>query len=489
MNKLAYLLTCLLLLAFSSACFGEMAGMQQKIAALLAQKDFSRLRFGICITDAGGKTLFSHNENAKLIPASNQKLLVGACGLLHFGPNYRFKTRFYKKGRIENGTLRGNLVVRGTGAIAFTSRYIDDFEKKKEVLERQLDAFVNRIKRAGIARIEGEVIVDGSTWSGMACNRQYPAAGSVTFNENAVEIQVAGTRIHTIPETVFHFKLVSGGGTAHQAKILENGKPTDTILINTGTDSMDYWRIDTISAEEYYKKNIVHALEQRGITISGTDCTRPAGEELLFDLEGIPVSEYVHRMFTDSDNVRAELLFLNLGYSLYGKANYENGGVACKALLKKNGLLPENCTIADGSGLSPNNKLSAKNLTRLLLFMNTQKNREIFRSSLAVSGRTGTIQDTFSAQELTGRIQGKSGTMDDALTLSGFAETEKGEVVFSFLANHVDDRKKIWKLYEDILLCLMKYGCEGQPVGSHAYINSKVQTSIQITDSTGVKNE
>jgi D-alanyl-D-alanine carboxypeptidase/D-alanyl-D-alanine-endopeptidase (penicillin-binding protein 4) len=154
---------------------------------------------------------------------------------------------------------------------------------------------------------------------------------------------------------------------------------------------------------------------------------------------------------------------LNLGYSLYGKANYENGAAACKGLLKKNGLLTENCTIADGTGLSPNNRLSAKNLTRLLLFMNTQKTREVFRNSLAVSGRTGTIKDKLSAQELTGRIHGKSGTMDDALTLSGFADTDKGEVVFSFLANHVDDRKKIWKLYEDILLCLIKPGCEVQP--------------------------
>ena len=94
-----------------------------------------------------------------------------------------------------------------------------------------------------------------------------------------------------------------------------------------------------ISAEDYYRKNIVHALEQRGIKICGNDCNNEAGEELLFELEGIPVSEYVHRMFTDSDNVRAELLFLNLGYSLCGKANYDNGSAACKALLKKNGIL------------------------------------------------------------------------------------------------------------------------------------------------------
>lgn len=443
MKRLTYFLTCFLILAISSESYGETAGMKQKMKALLAQKEFSDVQFGISITDERGKKLFSFNENASLMPASNQKLLVGACALLHFGPDYRFKTRFYKKGRLGNGILRGNLVIRGTGAIEFTARYIDDFGRKKEILNKQLEEFVRRIKSAGINRIEGNVVVDGSSWSDLKYNIHYPAAGSVTFNENAVEIEVANTKIRTIPETVFHFELLSHGKTGHQEKVLENGKPTDRILINTDTDSTDYWRIDTISAEDYYRKNIIHALEQRGIKITGNDLNNEAGEELLFELEGIPVSEYVYRMFTDSDNVRAELLFLNLGYSLRGKANYDNGSAACKALLKKNDILPDSGNIADGTGLSQENRISAKNLTRLLRFMNKNKNREVFRNSLAVAGLTGTIKDKFAAKELTGRIHAKSGTLDDALTLSGYAETEKGEAVFSFLANHVEDRKKI----------------------------------------------
>jgi D-alanyl-D-alanine carboxypeptidase/D-alanyl-D-alanine-endopeptidase (penicillin-binding protein 4) len=456
MNMLIYVLACFFMLATSSACFAETAGMKQKIGALLAQKEFSTVQFSISITDAGGEKIFSCNENTNLIPASNQKLLTGTCGLLLFGPDYRFKTRLYKKDRVENGILHGNLVIRGTGAIEFTARYTDGFDRKKEVLGKQLDAFADRIKKAGITRIEGNVVVDGSAWSGTACNRKYPAAGSVTFNENAVEIQVAHEKIATIPETLFHFKILQQAATGHQEKMLEDGNPTDRILINTAADSTDYWRIDTISAEDYYLKNIVHALEQRGIAIVGNDLDNKADEELLFELEGIPVSEYVYRMFTDSDNVRAELLFLNLGYSLYGKANYDNATAACRALLKNNGLLSDGVVIADGSGLNPENRSSAKNLTRLLRFMNKNKNREVFRNSLAVAGRTGTIKDKFSAQALNGRVQAKSGTLDDALTLSGFAETEKGEVVFSFLANRVGDRKKVWRLYEDILLCLVK---------------------------------
>jgi len=432
-----------------------MAGMKQKIETLLAQKKFSHVQFGICITDARGKNLFSCNENARLIPASTQKLLTGACGLLLFGPDYRFKTRFYKQGSVDNGTLRGNLVVRGAGAIEFTARYIDDFDLKKQVLNKQLDDFADKIKSAGISRI-GNIVIDASSWTDMACNAHYPSAGSVTFNENAIEIQVADKKIRTIPGTVFRFELLPLAAGAHQEKALENGKPTDRILLNSDVDSTDYWRIDTICAEDYYRLNIIQALAQRGIALTGDKGANEAAEELLFELEGLPVSEYVYRMFTDSDNVRAELLFLNLGYSLYGKANYDNASAACKALLKKNGILPDSGTIADGSGLSRENRISAKSLTKLLGFMNKNKNHEVFRNYLAVSGRTGTIKDKFSARELTGRIHAKSGTLDDALTLSGFAETEKGEAMFSFLANHVEDRKKIWALYEEILLCLMK---------------------------------
>jgi serine-type D-Ala-D-Ala carboxypeptidase/endopeptidase (penicillin-binding protein 4) len=456
MNILAYFIPCFFILAAPHECFGEMGGMKQKIKALLAQKEFSNVQFGISITEARGKKLFSFNDNASLIPASNQKLLTGACGLLHFGPDYRFKTRFYKKGRLENGALRGNLVIRGTGAIEFTARYAGDFDKKKEILDKQLDELAGTIKRAGIARIEGNVVVDATSWSGMAGNTHYPAAGSVTFNENTVELQVARTKVRTIPETVFHFELLAQGKTGHQEKILENGKPTDKILINTDADSTDYWRIDTISAEDYYRQNIMHALEQRGIKISGAVCTHEAGEELLFELEGIPVSEYVHRMFTDSDNVRAELLFLNLGYSICGKANYDNGSAACKALLKKNGILPDNIRIADGSGLSPDNRISAQGLTKLLGFMNNNINREVFNNSLAVSGLTGTIKNKFTAQKLTGRIHAKSGTLDDVVTLSGFAETKNGGAVFSFLANHVEDKEKIWKLYQEILMRVLE---------------------------------
>ena len=455
MNIRVFFLSCFLILAPCSESFGEMAAMKQKINALLAQKEFTNVQFGISITDARGQNLFSFNDKASLIPASNQKLLTGACGLLRFGPDYRFKTRFYKQGSVDNGTLRGNLVIRGTGAIEFTARYIDDFDGKKQVLNKQLDDFADKIKSAGISRI-GNIVIDASSWTDMACNAHYPSAGSVTFNENTIEIQVADKKIHTIPGAVFHFELLPQAAGAHQGKALENGKPTDRILVNSDADSTDYWRIDNICAEDYYRLNIIHALAQRGIAITGTACNNEAREELLFELEGIPVSEYVYRMFTDSDNVRAELLFLNLGYSLYRKANYGNATAACKALLKKNGVLPDHGSIVDGSGLSRENSVSAKSLTRLLRFMNKNKNREDFRNCLAVSGRTGTIKDKFSAQELTGRIHAKSGTLDDALTLSGFVETEKGEAVFSFLANQVDDRKKIWALYEEILLCLIK---------------------------------
>ena len=448
--------TIIMLLALSAEC--RAAGLQQKIASLLAHKDYAGVQFGMCITDARGKTLFAFHDTASLIPASNQKLVTGACGLLRFGPGHRFATSFYRRGRLEHGELQGDLVVRGTGAVELTARYTENFDKKKEILSAQLDNLAQRIRGAGISRIGGNILVDGSAWSDLVLNAQYPSAGSVTFNENTVEIQVAGAKIRTIPENVLHFKLVPQNSGPRQEKALANGVPTDRILINTACDSTDYWRIDTISAEEYYRQNIASALSHRGIAVAGTAGAAGSSEELLFTLEGIPVSEYVYRMFTDSDNLRAELLFLNLGYVARGKANYENASAACADLLRKHKILPEQGSLADGSGLSRDNRISAKALARLLRFMSGDKNREAFRSSLAIAGLTGTLKNKFSAQELTGKVQAKSGTLDDVLSLSGFAETERGEAVFSFIANQVEDKKKIWHLYEKILLCLVTTG-------------------------------
>lgn len=451
------LAACVLAVACSAECRDGAKDLRCDIDALLSRKELRGVRFGIAVARSDGETLFACNHHKRLIPASNQKLYTAACGLLHFGPGHRFATRVYKRGCIANGTLQGDLVIRGSGAIVFTARYTDDFDRKHKVLAAQLDGFALRIKKAGISRIEGDVLVDAGAWTDMNGNARYPAAGSVTFNENAVEIQVADGRVRTVPETVYHFKLLTRPAAGRQEKVLAHGRPTDMLRINTGTDTTDYWRIDTISAEDYYRLNIVHALEKRGIAVSGADGAGGEGETLLFEQPGIPVGDYVHRMLTDSDNVRAELLFLNLGRSLRGKASYASGAAACEALLRRHGVvLQGRAGISDGSGLSRDNAVSAENLVRLLRFMNAHTYRQVFKDALAVAGRTGTLKNKCSGRGLAGRIRAKSGSLDDVVTLSGFAETGRGELVFAFLANNVTSKARIWALYQDILLLLMK---------------------------------
>ena len=62
-----------------------------------------------------GDTLFAHRAREALAPASNMKLLTSAAALHHLGPDFRYRTFLLASGPIEDGRLKGDLILYGTG--------------------------------------------------------------------------------------------------------------------------------------------------------------------------------------------------------------------------------------------------------------------------------------------------------------------------------------------------------------------------------------
>jgi D-alanyl-D-alanine carboxypeptidase/D-alanyl-D-alanine-endopeptidase (penicillin-binding protein 4) len=91
--------------------------------------------------------------------------------------------------------------------------------------------------------------------------------------------------------------------------------------------------------------------------------------------------------------------------------------------------------IADGSGLSRENRLSADALTRVLIHLASGPYWEIYKSSLAVGGLNGTIENHFWEKKYRGRVLAKSGFIHAVRALSGTVHTDGGDYIFSFLAN------------------------------------------------------
>lgn len=99
-----------------------------------------------------GKIVYSQNGDKLMRPASNMKLVSGAAALEMLGEDYRFKTDLYIDGLIVNGTLNGNVYIKGSGDPTLTR---EDFIEFSDILMKN-----------GIRTINGHLIGDDKAFSG-----------------------------------------------------------------------------------------------------------------------------------------------------------------------------------------------------------------------------------------------------------------------------------------------------------------------------------
>ena len=458
--------TALLILFLPSFAFGRNPfgdNLDSELTPLFTSPNFAKAVWSCCISDINsGQRFYEFNSNTPLIPASNQKLLVIAASLLKAGPDYKSRTDFIADGPIENGTLKGNLIVSGHGAIHFSTRCRVDSSAldKSARLQRMLDQFAQRVRKVGINTIGGDVITDCSEWTDMPKNTHYPSAGPLSFHENTLDLDAENGVVHHCPQTLFGFKVQYKNWRGKQKKVRVNGNKTDLILVNLTRNSSDYWRLDTYSPSTYYRDHIKHALSQRGITIKGHPF-EPVGNinnrYTLFYLESLPLHELITGTGRYSDNFRAETLFLNLGYLVYGKANYRNAQRALLKILSESGLAFNNMSSFDGSGLSRKNRISSADMTGLLNFMLETQHKRSFIRCLPVSGESGTLKNKLLKDILKGRVVAKTGTLRGVTALSGYILKKSEPIVsFSFICNKSPSTQQCWRAMEAALSSLVK---------------------------------
>ncbi len=429
--------------------------VQRRFSALMEAKALAGASWScIAIEAETGKVLAAVNPERPLVPASNQKLVTMAAALLALGTDYRPSTRFHAGGPIVDGTLEGDLIVAGHGAIHFTARHRDDLglEERQRLLDEQLSWLVYQLRRQGVSRIAGALRADCTAYTDMVGNPHYPCAGPLTYNENTLDVEVREGRAYTLPRHLVGFRLHAESGNYTQRKLRHEGQLSDTILYNPRRTSVDYWRMDGMTAEAYYVAHLRHELTQRGLRMEER-ATGGDERHLLLELQGLSVAEMLPPIGSDSDNFRAEMLYLNLTSELTGKANYTNGQEAVAQALGRGGLELPSLVAADGSGLSRANRISASDLARLMRHMHGSPHRELFYGSLARAGETGTLATHLGDPRLRGNLVGKTGTLNGVRALSGRLTISDGrEILLVFLCNDLKDADAFWQAVEQATL-------------------------------------
>jgi D-alanyl-D-alanine carboxypeptidase/D-alanyl-D-alanine-endopeptidase (penicillin-binding protein 4) len=135
----------------------------------------------------------------------------------------------------------------------------------------------------------------------------------------------------------------------------------------------------------------------------------------------------------------ADQLFLATALATTGEASREAAGRVTERSLAALGVDPEGLVHADGSGLSRANRISARQLAALVASVQAHSPRaaELFRSSLAVAGESGTLEGRMRGTPAAGRVRAKTGWIRGTSALSGIADDDGGgERIFSILVQY-----------------------------------------------------
>jgi D-alanyl-D-alanine carboxypeptidase/D-alanyl-D-alanine-endopeptidase (penicillin-binding protein 4) len=151
------------------------------------------------------------------------------------------------------------------------------------------------------------------------------------------------------------------------------------------------------------------------------------------------LAKTVQICLTVSQNFYAETILRTLGREMKGKGTRENGLAVVREYLKELGITE--FQQLDGSGLTPENKLSPRDMVKLFRSMHQHKEAKVFYDALAVNGgKTGTLRKRM--KEFPGQVHAKTGHINSVATLSGYVESERGDTyIFSILINGGDSGK------------------------------------------------
>ena len=439
-----------LLLAFLLLWAGvaQAARLPATVGAALRAAHIPLADVGIVVwpVDSAHPVLALHANDA-MAPASTMKLITSLAALDLLGPDYRWQTRLYAGGPIENGVLKGDLYVVGGGDPYLT------FDR----LWRLLRA----LRLAGVHDIEGDVVLDASLFAPQpddpgafddAPREPYnapPSALLANFNASWLYLHPQGRRVVVEMDPrpanlqmVNRLQLVGGpcgdwgdaldmrldAGTltltgryaaacGGQTQGLNLGAP----LATTGGLFQTLWR-------------------ELGGRLSGTvhsGILAPEAKQILA-WPSPPLMDVIRAMDKYSNNVMAKTIFLGLSADT-PPADAQKSAARIEAWLDHLGIAHPGLVLVNGSGLSRRERVAPRTLARLLMHAYRSPVYSELESALPILGRDGTLRHRMRDTPLAGRAHLKTGTLRDAKAIAGYVlDRKQRSVVVVFLVNAND---------------------------------------------------
>lgn len=454
----------IIFLLFSTLVFSQETGNQPWLNSFINDSEIANSPMSICAIDVEtGNVILDINDNLSIPTASTLKLITTATALQILGNDFRFKTKLHYSGEIIDSILHGSIIIEGGGDPTLGSKYMfgsdyNSFYKK----------WVQAVKSLGIKEIDGDILIDASyytdedvprTWIWEDLGNHYGAAAQsfalydntckIVFETEAVTggtTTVIGTEPF-IPDFTIKNEVIAADDNRDRAYVF--GSPFESYRIIRGTlpKGRSEFKIKAsipdpglLLAFDFQK-----ALQISGIEISGnyheidSDINTKHQLDSTFYVWSSPtLSEIIQPLNYESINLFAEHLCKQIGLAKYGEGSTSNGTKAIKNYWNNKGFDTDFLFLADGSGLSRANAVSAKFMTDVLNYMyHDSAHSEAYKNSIPYTGMQGTQQYYFQDSFLKGKAQAKSGSMTRIRSFAGYMRTQNGNTIaFSIIVNN-----------------------------------------------------
>ncbi len=406
-----------------------------------------------------GDVLFNHQGDRLVMPASTMKILTLAVAAEQLGWDYRYETELLTAAPMVDGVLHGDLIVRGTGDPTINTDAAN--------VPPAFDAWAADLLEAGITAIDGRVIGDddlvedalpgyGWSWDDLPYGYATPG-GALLHHDNMVGLTVHPGSVAGEEAVVAVTPPSSGVLVVNRVETVSPDGETDLTLTRTGDGDVEVRGVVPASAAPVYRSAsvadptafFVHGLKQalmtRGINVSGDavdldDVDVPLADHdlrVLATHQSPPLSDIADTLMGVSQNLYAETLLRTLDQDRRPRTAAAGRDVM-REVLASWGIDPTRVVVADGSGLSRYNYVSARALVDVLERMHHEpRHASPFRATLPVAGQSGTLEARMVGTAAAGNVHAKTGSMSNVRALSGYVTSADGETLaFAVLANN-----------------------------------------------------
>jgi D-alanyl-D-alanine carboxypeptidase/D-alanyl-D-alanine-endopeptidase (penicillin-binding protein 4) len=369
------------------------AGLRDRLAKALVTPGVSSAATGAWAYDlANNKVVFGQNQYSSYRPASNEKLTVAVTVLDRFGSDFHIPTEVLRRGVVDgSGVLHGRLILKGYG---------DPWLKSW-----RLRSLAKRVYAAGIRRVTGRIVGDESYFD----------------------------RVRTGPGWKPSFYKIES-------------PPLSALVVDNAHVGRRMWDEPAKAAAVLFKR----ALRGAGIAVPGSPGKGVADSSaaLVARSNSFSLERIVFRMNHVSDNFFAEMLLKQLGKAIRGQGSTAAGARVVREELGQRIAHMGGVRVVDGSGLSLDDRLTARAVGELL--------RSAIRDgtigdelvdSLPIAGVNGTLEDRMERLPAYRHVFAKTGTTSRASALSGyvtaryvFAILQNGDPIPYYYARKAQDR-------------------------------------------------